>query len=537
MLPSVASRVPVDRRPLSALRQRLCEAFEVEFDLWWFDDSWRLIPLDPSVEMEYATPDVAARLEPARVAAAEPMCAMGADGATHLLLPLPKFQRRPLAAMTRFVGESPSMLLRLARLFLTEFAERSELERMRHEHQAFLRQVTNDFEELTFLRSMSKLLEISDLSFDFVAMAQTMLPTLKPLLDTDLLVLVPADDFGNPAGDGKLPVLEANSRCSERGVSESTCWGLVDRYRELAIHQPVVKNNFDRMPDAIDFPGVNSFILVPIVNGDVTIGWLLALNRNNDRNLNAGELPWGISYLEFGTHEATLMSSSAAILATHARNVDLFREREGLLVSVVRALVSAIEAKDEYTRGHSERVALYGKRLAEELGYDDDYCERLYLTGLLHDVGKIGVRDAVLRKPGPLSDDEFEEIKQHPDKGWQILHDLDPLTYVLEGVLHHHEQFDGRGYPDRLAGRGIPLDGRILAVADAYDAMTSDRPYRTGMPQEKAETILRSGAGKQWDPEMVDAFFRCMPDVLKIKREYQPRIPEQRCPNRAVTPE
>jgi HD-GYP domain-containing protein (c-di-GMP phosphodiesterase class II) len=241
-------------------------------------------------------------------------------------------------------------------------------------------------------------------------------------------------------------------------------------------------------------------------------------------------VPWDVSYLEFGTHEATLMSSSAAILATHARNVDLFREREELLVSMIRALVSAIEAKDEYTRGHSERVALYGKRLADELGLGEDYCERLYLTGLLHDVGKIGVRDAVLRKPGPLTDGEFEEIKQHPDKGWSILHDLEPLGYVLPGVLHHHENYDGRGYPDALAGEQIPLDGRILAVADAFDAMTSDRPYRTGMPLKQAEAILRDGAGRQWDPEMIDAFLRAMPDILAIKDTYRPRVQPTRQP-------
>ncbi|MBP86544.1 MAG: hypothetical protein CMJ64_07505 [Planctomycetaceae bacterium] len=162
------------------------------------------------------------------------------------------------------------------------------------------------------------------------------------------------------------------------------------------------------------------------------------------------------------------------------------------------------------------------------MGLGEDYCERLYLTGLLHDVGKIGVRDAVLSKPGALTDEEFEEIKEHPDKGWAILQDLNPLSYVLPSVLHHHENYDGRGYPDNLAGEDIPLDGRILAVADAYDAMTSDRPYRSGMPHEKAEAILRNGAGSQWDAEGIDAFFRAMPDILHIKETYAPRTPPQR---------
>jgi response regulator RpfG family c-di-GMP phosphodiesterase len=403
-------------------------------------------------------------------------------------------------------------------MFLQNLADCQELEQLRNEHQAFLRQVTNDFEELTFLRSMSRLLEISDLSFDFIAMGEKLLGTLAPLLDTEALVLIIADGTCQASNN---EVFEPRCWTGLRVVSDDTCRRLVRKYRAPAAIQPVVKNHLHESPEGTEFDGVRDFILVPIVTAGSTIGWLLALNRDNEQSLQATALPWGISYLEFGTHEATLMSSSAAILATHARNVELFREREELLISVVRVLVTAIEAKDEYTCGHSERVALYAKRLAQECGHDEEYCERLYLTGLLHDIGKIGVRDAVLRKPGPLTDDEFEEIKQHPDKGWQILHDLIPLHYVLDGVLFHHEQFDGRGYPDRLAGPEIPLHGRLLAVCDAFDAMTSDRPYRTGMPQERAESILRAGAGRQWDPELIDAFFRCMPDIITIKESYQ----------------
>lgn len=532
-MPSVANRMTIDRRALLAVRRGLFDAFGIEFQLWNFHaDEWRLIPENSVGEEPLAPPDIAAELHQTRKEAS-PHCYSTPDGQVCLLIPLPPHQRKPLVAAACFRGDPPHLLIRLAKMFLSNFAEHKELERLRHENQAFLRQVTNDFEELTFLRSMSKLLEVSDLNFDCFAMAEIMLPTLRPLLDTDQLLLVPTDALKHVH-----PTRESSGtvKCGESAAREETCVRLVEHFREAATIQPVVKNHFDRMPESSQFPNIHSFVLVPIVNGDSTLGWILAVNRNNDRNLNIGELPWEVSYLEFGTHEATLMSSSAAILATHARNVDLFREREDLLVSVVRALVSAIEAKDEYTRGHSERVALYGKRLAEELGYTEEFCERLYLTGLLHDVGKIGVRDAVLRKPGPLTDEEFEEIKQHPDKGWQILHDLAPLHYVLQGVLHHHEQFDGRGYPDRLEGQNIPLDGRILAVADAYDAMTSDRPYRAGMPQEKAENILRSGAGKQWDPEMIDAFFRCMPDILQIKQKYQPRRQLTRSPAPAPAP-
>ena len=215
------------------------------------------------------------------------------------------------------------------------------------------------------------------------------------------------------------------------------------------------------------------------------------------------------------------MATAASIMATQASNIDLLHEREDLIVRVVRTLVSAIEAKDVYTCGHSERVALYGRCLATQCGYSHSEAEKLYLTGLLHDVGKIGVSDATLNKPGALTADEFAEIKRHPDEGWSILRDLQQLSYVLPGVLHHHERYDGRGYPDQLSGESIPMDGRILAVADAYDAMTSDRSYRRGLSVQKAEEILRDGRGTQWDARVVDAYFAVRDQIDYIRTTYR----------------
>ena len=190
-----------------------------------------------------------------------------------------------------------------------------------------------------------------------------------------------------------------------------------------------------------------------------------------------------------------------------------------MLAGIVRALTSAIDAKDPYTCGHSDRVARVAVRLAEELGCDAKTLNTLYLAGLLHDIGKIGVNDAVLHKAGKLSDDEYAHIKQHVNIGHRILNDLAKLEDVLPVVLHHHESWDGGGYPHRLATQRIPLPARIVAVADAFDAMSSDRPYRKGMPDEKVEEILRAGAGQQWDPEVVDAFFRVREDIRRICRE------------------
>jgi HD-GYP domain-containing protein (c-di-GMP phosphodiesterase class II) len=255
------------------------------------------------------------------------------------------------------------------------------------------------------------------------------------------------------------------------------------------------------------------------VANDQQLGWLLAINKWSRA---AGAVA------EFGSHEASLLAATANVMAGHVSNLQHYREKEQLIVGVVRALVSAIEAKDDYTCGHSERVALFAQCLARQVGYDDASCERMYLTGLVHDLGKIGVADAVLKKPDRLTDLEYAEIKRHPVEGWAILHELQALAYVLPGMLYHHERYDGQGYPDGLRGEAIPMDGRLLAIVDAYDAMTSDRHYRPGMPVEKAQSMLREGSGTQWDPQLVDAFFRVLPQIEQIRTSYVAKVRPQR---------
>jgi HD-GYP domain-containing protein (c-di-GMP phosphodiesterase class II) len=234
--------------------------------------------------------------------------------------------------------------------------------------------------------------------------------------------------------------------------------------------------------------------------------------------------------------EAGSVSSVASILATHARNIDLFEEKEQLFLDAIRSLVYAIEAKDPYTCGHSERVALFARRLARQLGMSEEACQRVYLSGLLHDLGKIGIRGDILRKEGQPTADEFAEVTRHPEHAWAMLHDLEHLKPMLPGVLHHHESYDGSGYPDGLRGEEIPIDARVMAVADAYDAMTSDRPYRKGMPQEKVEGILRAGSGTHWDPGVVEAFLAAMPDMIQIRQSYRPRTQRRRQRDAAASP-
>lgn len=181
-------------------------------------------------------------------------------------------------------------------------------------------------------------------------------------------------------------------------------------------------------------------------------------------------------------------------------------------IQTIRALAEAIDAKDAYTRGHSERVAVYSSRIARQLSLRKDMIERVYFAGLLHDVGKIGVPDAIITKPDRLNDAEYAEIMRHPEIGAKILEPVEFLRSVVPCVRHHHEWFDGcqRGYPDRLAGDQIPLPSRVIVVADTVEAMTSDRPYRKALPLEKVTAELHRFSGTQFDPVVVDAFLRLL---------------------------
>lgn len=225
----------------------------------------------------------------------------------------------------------------------------------------------------------------------------------------------------------------------------------------------------------------------------------------------------------FTTVQASLIETTTNQLAAYLHNLRLLRQKEELFTDVVRALVNAVDARDPYTCGHSERVALFAKCLATVSGQSAETCERIYLSGLLHDVGKIAVPDHVLQKPSKLDPEERAIIETHPESGWRILHQLDALRDVLIGVLYHHENVDGSGYPDKLAGENIPIDGRILAVCDAFDAMTSNRPYRQGMSVEKASEILRGGAGTFWDAKLVDDFLNNIDKFNAIRLCHQPR--------------
>jgi len=209
---------------------------------------------------------------------------------------------------------------------------------------------------------------------------------------------------------------------------------------------------------------------------------------------------------DYTSVDVQLFRAVADRIAAALHNQHLYDDLADLLMGMLHALVNSVDAKDPYTYGHSERVAYFSRALARAIGLEEIECERVYLSGLLHDIGKIGVPDAVLTKAGRLTNEEFEQLKKHPEVGHRILARVRQIADLVPGVLFHHERVDGRGYPYGLEGRSIPLFGRIICVADSFDAMTSNRTYRAALPISMAIAEIRRCAGMQFDPEIAEAF-------------------------------
>ena len=202
---------------------------------------------------------------------------------------------------------------------------------------------------------------------------------------------------------------------------------------------------------------------------------------------------------------------SSTLVEAQYRITELEDRGRRQTIAMAVTLVSLIDLRDRYTGSHSGRVANYSRDIAMQLGLTDTETDSIVLAASLHDIGKIGVPDHVLLKPGKLTDDEFGWIKKHPEYGWMALRNVEGFEQESLMVLHHHERLDGRGYPAGLRGSEIPLGSRIIAVADSFDALTTDRPYRPGRGQLAAlEEILRC-SGTQFDPAVADAFARSMP--------------------------
>ena len=213
---------------------------------------------------------------------------------------------------------------------------------------------------------------------------------------------------------------------------------------------------------------------------------------------------------EYLAGDAKLVAAIASQAAIAISNAVLFGDVKSLFIGTVRSLASAVDAKDPYTLGHSQRVTQYALAVAQDLPLSASETEDLQLAALLHDVGKIGLPDEILLKAGKLTEDEWEQVRKHPIWGEEILRPIKQLRRVASWIRHEHERWNGGGYPDGLRGAEIPLPSRIIAVADAFDAITSDRSYRKAIPVRDATAILESAAGSEYDPEVVAAFLAAL---------------------------
>ncbi len=218
----------------------------------------------------------------------------------------------------------------------------------------------------------------------------------------------------------------------------------------------------------------------------------------------------------FAQTDAKVLSLARRMLLSQRQHAKTFGKLKDALFGLISSLTAAIDAKDPYTCGHSERVARIAVRISQQMGMPASFLSDIYLAGLLHDIGKIGIEDCVLRKPTRLTEEEFIHIQEHPVTGDRIVSSIKQFEHLRPGVRSHHERYDGKGYPDGLAGEDIPLLARILAVADSCDAMMSSRPYRGALPTWQIDQVMKNGAGAQWDQKVVEAFMACHEELYCI---------------------
>ncbi|GBC99447.1 3'3'-cGAMP-specific phosphodiesterase 3 [bacterium HR17] len=253
-----------------------------------------------------------------------------------------------------------------------------------------------------------------------------------------------------------------------------------------------------------------NLIAVPLRIGDEIKGVLEVLNCQSS------------TFTEADVNELMAISSLCAVAIDKAQTHQALQE---LFWDLVRAIVAMLDARNPYTRGHSERVTEFAVAIAREMGLSDEDCERIRLAGLLHDIGKVGIPDAVLLKEGLLTDVEFAVMKQHPEIGYRILAPIKRMRPYLGGVRYHHERLSGKGYPLGLKGDEIPLDARILAVADVFDALTSDRPYRAALEPSAAIEIIRRDVPNEFDSDVFAAFLRAWEKSTIVEQKRRPPLP------------
>jgi len=359
-------------------------------------------------------------------------------------------------------------------------------EKSQGEIQSLSLELSHSYEELSLLYRLSSGMTIERPSADFLKDACIDLQTVSQLRWLALYLVNDDPRLDDLAGglfwSGELPLPIADLKTGGIELMQY----LVPGQEAVLVHE-----ENESLCDVVQSMG-EDLLAVPLGDEKSMIGVLFGSDK--------------LSGVQISSVDSKLFGSLASTISIYLTNTILFAETQSMFLGALRALTAAIDAKDSYTHGHSERVALLSRMLAEAAGIDEEACERVHLSGLVHDVGKIGVPESVLCKPGKLSDEEFAEIRKHPEIGARIIGDIPQMADLIPGVLCHHERWDGRGYPNRHAGKDIPLFGRLIGLADAFDAMSSDRAYRHRLDRSEVLSEILRCRGAQFDPELADLF-------------------------------
>jgi len=346
-------------------------------------------------------------------------------------------------------------------------------------------EIVRNYEELALLYDLS--IKLS---------AQSDLDRICAIVADEVQSVLPVKNLSILLADAKTGILRSKIAAGRDGRRHPPFQldpdrGITGRVAQSG--QPLIVCDVGQDPGfvPVGYP-ITSLLCVPMTLGRKTMGTINVSDKLDGK--------------EFTTYELKLIMAIAAEAAVALENARLFFEVKDLFLSTVKSLVMAIDAKDPYTHLHSLRVSEVSAILSEEIGLPALEVEQIKLAALLHDIGKIGVSEQILLKPGKLTPHEWEAMKQHPLHSVQILEQVKQFSHLVKWVRHEHEHYNGAGYPDRLKGDAIPLPSRIIAVADAFDAITSDRYYRKGRSEETAVDVLQKDSGIQFDPEVIRAF-------------------------------
>ncbi|MHC4679638.1 MAG: HD-GYP domain-containing protein [Planctomycetota bacterium] len=372
-------------------------------------------------------------------------------------------------------------------------------------------ELAQTYEELVLLHKLSTNMKVTEADSNFLQMACDCLTEIVFVEGIAILLEKTIDDEQQwviAAGSGLIDMDDQMAAILHGRLTEEINSG------KEALLDSEIDSAFK-----YDWPSrIKNVIAVPFFGKDKTDSHLAGRTQNGNSIMGLMVAINRIGKQDFDSTDVKLFNSVAGGCAVFIENGRLFKDLKELFIGSLKALTSSIDAKDKYTHGHSERVAFISRWIAERLSekepLEEEQIHKIYLAGLLHDVGKIGIEEALLRKNGKLTEGEFDRVKKHPSIGAGILREIKQMRDIVSGVLCHHERVDGRGYPNGLQGEQIPLTGKILGLADSFDAMTSKRTYRDAMTVEQALAEIEKGLGTQFDEKLGRIFLES--DVYRL---------------------